>query len=177
MPLRAIVLLTTLIIGTVWLAPHVKGAPAGTVCKIENARYQQRFAPSITARFQDVKTGTDWPSNIALLIHFKSTNRNYWWLPWAGGSDEKQNLASTTDVTAAGWRPPSPDGGPRPLGDVDYMAMNAAYDVLVDMPQRGGPAPAHFFIHDLREALWYRTPSDQRDADARQFFDLVSCSP
>ena len=156
--------------------PSVKGSPAPHTCKIENARYQQRFAPSITAKFRDVESGPDWPSKVALLIHIGKTNRSYWWLPWAGGTNGEQNLASTTDVTATGWKPPSPDGGPRPFGDVNYLAMNAAYDVLSVMPQRGGPAPAHFFIHDLGEALWYRTPPDKRDSNAHQFFDLVSCS-
>lgn len=155
-------------------APAVAATP---ICKIENARYRQRFAPSITARFQDVDSGPDWPSRVALLIHVAKTNRSYWWLPWAGGSNGEQNLASTTDVTAPGWSAPSPDDGrQRPLGNVDYLAVNAAYDVLHDMPLRGGPAPAHFFIHDLREALWYRTPSEKRDDEARQFFDLVSCA-
>ena len=173
---RVIVFISALVIGSSLAGPALGGVPAGTACKIENARYQQRFAPSITARFQDVESGRDWPSKVALLIHIDSTNHSYWWLPWAGGSDGEQNLASTTDVTAPGWHPPSLDDGPRPLGNVNYMAMNAAYDVLGSMPQRGGPAPAHFFIHDLREALWYRTPSDERDGDSHQFFDLVSCS-
>jgi hypothetical protein len=55
--------------------------------------------------------------------------------------------------------------------------MNAAYDILGDLPRREGPAPAHFFIPNLREALWYRTPADKRDSDVHQFFDLVSCAP
>jgi len=158
-------------------AAAVAAAAGGPACRIEDARYRQRFAPAITARFQDVNSGPDWPSHVALLIHVATTNHSYWWLPWAGGSNGEQNLASTTDVTAPGWTAPSADDGrQRPLGNVNYLAMNAAYDVLQDMPIRGGPAPAHFFIHDLREALWYRTPPDRRDGAARQFFDLVGCT-
>ncbi|MBV9549400.1 MAG: hypothetical protein JO256_06965 [Alphaproteobacteria bacterium] len=164
--------------GTFIAAPSVEGAPTGDVCKIENARYQQRFAPDITARFQDVESGRDWPTKVALLIHIGKTNRNYWWLPYPGGSNGEQYLASTTDVMAPGWVAPSPDDGrQRPLGDVSYLGMNSKYDVLNDMPYKGRAAPAHFFIHDLGEALWYRTPSDKRDGNTRQFFDLVSCSP
>src|SRR3569833_1194366 len=98
-------------------------APAAQpVCRIEDARYQQRFAPAITARFQDVNSGRDWPAHVALLIHVGTTNRSYWWLPFNGGTNGEQNLASTTDVTAPGWTVPSPDDGrQRPLGDVSYL--------------------------------------------------------
>ena len=140
-------------------------------CKVENAQYQQRTAPSITARFQDVDSGSDWPEHIALPINIGASNRDYWWLPWNGGSNGEQNLASTTDVIAPGWNAPSPDDGrQRPLGDVSFLRMDADYNVLASVPYRGGKAPAHFFIHDLGEGLWYRTPSDKRDASARQFF-------
>lgn len=96
--------------------------------------------------------------------------------PWNGGTNGQQNLASTTDVTAPDWKLPSVEAGPRPLGDVSYLGMDAQYNVLQSVPKRGEPAPAHFLIPDLRSALWYRTAPDQRDGDARQFFDLVGCN-
>jgi hypothetical protein len=117
---RVAAFLTALIASAFFNVSQVEGVSLGTACKIENARYQQRFTPSITARFRDVESGTEWPSKVALLIHTGNTNRSYWWLPWAGGSDGQQNLASTTDVIAPGWRPPASDGGPRPLGDVTW---------------------------------------------------------
>lgn len=146
-------------------------------CKVENAVYQQRSsAPSITASFMAVASAPEWPSGVALRIHFGNTGRTYWWLPWNGGTNGQQNLASTTDVTAPDWKLPSVEAGPRPLGDVSYLGMDAQYNVLQSVPKRGEPAPAHFLIPDLRSALWYRTAPDQRDGDARQFFDLVGCN-
>ena len=141
-----------------------------------------RTAPEITARFQDVSTGRaadgidDWPSHLAFRIHLARSGRSYWFLPWPGGTDDLQHLASTTDVDAPGWRPPSPDGGPRPLGDIDYIATDAQYRVIDGIPQRGGIAPAHILLPNLGDHLWHQSPIvEPRDAAPKQFFDLVSC--
>ena len=146
-------------------------------CKVEDAVYQQRSATSISARFVPVDPSADWPSGLAMKMHFGDSGRSYWWLPWNGGSNGRQHLASTTDVTAPGWKAPSPENGSqRPLGDVGYIGMDASYNVIKAVPRRGEIAPAHFHVPDLREALWYRTPPDRRDADTGQFFDLVDCT-
>lgn len=145
-------------------------------CKVEDAVYQQRQAPSITARFIPVEPSAEWPSGLAMKMHFGDSGRTYWWLPWNGGSNGRQNLASTTDVTAPGWKAPHPeDQRGRPLGDVGYMGMDAAYNILAVGLRRGGQAPAHFLVPDLRAALWYRTDPSRRDADSGQLFDLVAC--
>lgn len=144
-------------------------------CTIEHAHYQLRTQPTVTADFLDKNTGPDWPSNLVMRLRIGATGRTYWWLPWNGGTNGQQNLASTTDASAPRWRPPNPDGGPRPLGDVQFIATSAKYDLWDHVPVRGGPAPAHFLIPNLREALWYRTPSDARDGTVREFFDLVRC--
>ncbi|MEO8314706.1 MAG: hypothetical protein ABI645_07920 [Pseudomonadota bacterium] len=146
-------------------------------CKAEDAHYQQRSEPSITATFLPMERTRDWPSGLAVKMHFRESGRTYWWLPWNGGTDGQRHLASTTDVTAPGWKMLSPDdGSQRPLGDVSYIGMDAKYNVIQGVPRRGEIAPAHFHVPDLRVALWYRTPPDKRDADSGQFFDLVSCS-
>jgi hypothetical protein len=146
-------------------------------CKVEDAVYQQRSAPSITASFRQVESSSEWPSGVALKMHFGESGRTYWWLPWNGGSNGKQNLASTTDVTAVGWKLPGvEDVKGRPLGDVSYMGMDAKYNIIHAVPKRGELAPAHFHVPDLSQALWYRTPPDKRDANSGQFFDLVSCT-
>jgi len=146
-------------------------------CKVENAHYALRTQPSVTADFHDVDSGLDWPNNLVMRMHIGESGRTYWWVPWNGGTNGQQSMASTLNASAPGWRPPNPDGGPRPLGDVQFIATDSAYKLLNHVPVRGGKAPAHFLIPDLREALWYRTPSDARDYTARQFFDLVSCRP
>ena len=146
------------------------------ICTVENAHYRQRSAPSITARFQDVESGPDWPSRLALEMRFGDSGRSYWWLPMNGGSNGEPFLASTSDVTSPDWQAPSPDDRrDRPLGDVHFIATDASYQILSSAPAKGGPAPAHFLIPDLREARWSRTPPDKREGDARQFFDLTGC--
>jgi len=146
-------------------------------CAPEQARYVLREDPAITARFLIVDTTPDWPSGLALRLHSTRTGRDYDFLPWHGGSDGRLKLASTTDVTAPQWHTPDPDGGPRPIGDVEYIGANADYRLLSDGPRRAEPAPAHFLLPDLREALWYRAAPDRRESTARQFFDLTDCKP
>lgn len=145
-------------------------------CTVEDARYQLRTAPEITATFRDVDSGSDWPSRLALRIHIGKTDRSYWFLPWSGGTDDRQNLASTKDVTAPDWHPPSPDGGSRPLGNLEYIATDAHYSVIDAIPRRNDAAPAHILLPGLGDALWHSTLSSQRDGAPKQFFDLVSCS-
>lgn len=146
-------------------------------CVPEHARYVLREDPAVSARFLVVDTTPDWPSGLALRLHSTRTGRDYDFLPYPGGSDARLHLASTTDVTAPQWRAPDPDGGPRPLGDIEYIGTDAGYLLSSKLPRRGEPAPAHFLLPDLREALWYRAASDQREATARQFFDLAACEP
>ena len=98
---------------------------ASHACTIEHAHYAVRTQPSVTADFLDRKTGREWPSNLVMRVHFAKTGRNYWWILWNGGTSGQQNLASTTDATRPGWRPPNPDGGPRPLGDADFILTDA----------------------------------------------------
>jgi hypothetical protein len=158
-------------------------AVASLSCTVEHARYSLRTAPDITASFRDVNTARaangwdDWPSHVAFRVHMGRTNRTYWFLPWSGGTDGQQHLASTTDVDAPDWKPPDPDGGPRPLGDFDYVATDARYSVLESIPHRGGIAPAHILIPRLGDALWHQVKSlNPRHGAPRQFFDLLSCT-
>lgn len=156
---------------------------AALSCNVEHARYSLRTAPDITASFRDVTTSRaagsfdDWPSHVAFRIHMGKTNRTYWFLPWPGGSDDLQHLASTTDVDAPSWKPPNPDNGPRPLGDFDYIATDARYNIIDSIPHRGGFAPAHILIPRLGDALGHQVADlNPRDRAPKQFFDLVGCS-
>ena len=144
-------------------------------CAIENAHYALRTQPSVTASFIEVNSGKDWPSNLAMRLDVAESDRTYWWLPWNGGSNGQQNLASTHDPRKSDWRPPGSDGGPRPLGDLQFIATDSNYALWDHVPVRGESAPAHFIIPDLRDALWYRTPATLRDRTVRQFFDLIRC--
>jgi hypothetical protein len=152
-------------------------AAASLSCRVELAHYTLRTAPDVTAVFRDVESGRDWPSRLAYVIHMGKTGRTYWFLPWSGGTDDLQHLASTKDIDAAGWAPPSPDGGPRPQGDIDYLATDRAYNVIDAPPSRGQTAPAHILLATLGDRLWHqRTTLGPRDGAAKQFFDLTSCS-
>ena len=144
-------------------------------CTVERARYALRDDPALTARFVAVDSGPDWPAHLALRLQSARSGRAYWFLPADGGSDERQMLASITDPTVPGWQAPDPDGDARPLGDAEYIGADAGYTLVERVPQRGGQAPAHFLVPDLRELLWYRAAPDRREGSARQFFDLVGC--
>jgi len=158
--------------------PPLAVAAALSTCKVEHARYTLRTAPSVTAGFVAVKSGPDWPSRVAYWIDLGRTGRKIWYVPWEGGTDGRHNLASTTPVDAPGWTPPSPDGGPRPMGNTQYIGTNAAYGVIDHMPNRGEPAPAHILLPELDDAL--RHPADwkaRRESVPTQFFDLTGCDP
>jgi hypothetical protein len=144
-----------------------------TPCPVERAHYTLRTMPSLTASFNDVPIDEDWRAGVAFGIRSSSSGRTYWFLPANGDPDI---LASTTDIAKPNWRPPSPDGGIRPLGDMQLLTFDADYNVLDDIPRRDAPAPAHILIPDLREAFWYRTPGDKREGSAKQFFDLTGCA-
>lgn len=139
-----------------------------TSCPVERAHYVLRDHPGLTADFRSVARSPDWPSGLALGVHHTASGRTFWWLPWNGGSDGLQNVASTGDVTARGWHPPDPDGGPRPYGDRHYIGTDATYRILSGAPRRGEPAPAHMLFPDS-------AGSQDRVFVARQFFDLVGC--
>lgn len=153
--------------------PHLVAAIL--TCPIENARYQLRTAPEITAVFRPVPTSGDWRNGVAFRIAIGSSGRHYWFLPWNGGTDQIQHLASTRDPEGAGWTPINPDSGPRPLGDIDYIGTDARYTVLPSAPARSDTAPAHILLPNLGDALWHQ-PTEVKDSVPKQFFDLVACA-
>lgn len=138
-------------------------------CLTENAHYALRHAPDVTAHFQRVDSGSEWPGGLALVVRSTASGRTSWWLPWNGGSDNLQHLASTTDISAPDWRPPDPDGGPRPFGDREFIVTGADYRIIDGVPRIGQPAPAHMLVPDAGSSQdpVFRT---------KQFFDLVRCS-
>lgn len=154
-------------------------AAATLACPAEHAHYVLRGAPQVTAYFRVVDSGDDWPSHLALATTFAGSGHIYWWVPWNGGSNGQQNVASTTDATKRGWQPPSPDDGPRPHGDLEYFATDAGYTFLDAVPVAGRPAPAHFMLAGLGRRLYGPGFGDAQDepgaTDTRQFFDLVRC--
>lgn len=162
------------------LASLLMMAAAAAACPVEQAEYRLRDQPATSLRFIARDTGPDWPSDLLARIDVAGSGHRYWWLPWDGGSDGRQHLASTRDPAAPGWASPNPDdGGTRTLGNVDYIATDADYRLLERVPRQGDAAPAHILLPDLGEALWYRRdPAHVADGDrvARQFFDFSRCA-
>ncbi|MDR6623936.1 hypothetical protein [Caulobacter segnis] len=146
---------------------------AVTACPAEQAVYALRTEPGVTARFAPVEKTRDWPAGLALRID--AHGGRDWFLPWAGGTNGEQNLASTLDPTQPGWRPPNPDGGPRPLGNLQYLGFDETYRLFETIPARGGPAPVHFLLPTLDDALRHPPADRPRQSIPRQFFDLVAC--
>ena len=138
-------------------------------CPAERSHYVLRHTPGVSAYFRAIPGSTNRPSGLALAIHSRKSGQTSWWLPWRGGTDNLQHIASTRDVTAPGWRPPNPDDGPRPFGDREYLGADADYNIINDIPRRGKLAPVHMLI-----------PNAGSSGDpvfvAKQFFDFVSCS-
>ncbi|AYV47120.1 hypothetical protein CFHF_01175 [Caulobacter flavus] len=148
-------------------------AAAAIACPVEQARYVLRDAPAVTAAFFPVEGGPDWPQRVALKVD--TGQGRYWFLPYDGGTSGITRVASTTDVQAPGWKPPHPDGGPRPLGDLEYLAADATWRLIEGAPGRGQPAPAHIFLSELDDRLRHPPGDQPRDSVPRQFFDLAAC--
>jgi len=143
-------------------------AALATPCPVERAQYVLRHHPDWTAYYRRVDSGSDWPSGLALAVHYRKSGETSWWLPWNGGTDGLQNIASTEDVTARGWNPPSPDDGPRPQGNRQYIGFDAAYDLIGRVPQAGDPAPVHMLFPNSAGA-------GDKTFGWKDFFDLVGC--
>ena len=138
-------------------------------CPVERAHHVLRHHPDWTAYYRAVDSRPDWPSGLALAIHDRRSGETFWWLPWNGGTDGLQNVASTVEVTKKGWQLPSPDGGPRPQGNRQYLGFDADYDLIDRVPNRGDRAPSHMLFPDSAGA-------GDKAFGWKDFFDLVSCS-
>ena len=138
-------------------------------CPAENAHYILRHSPAVSAFFRPVNGGSDWPSRLALEVRNVSTGHTSWWLPWLGGTDNLQNIASTTDVAAPNWQPPNPDNSVRPEGDRQYVGLDGDYNIIDGLPHRGAAAPVHFLISNGGS-------SHDQTFPTKQMFDLIRCS-
>ncbi len=150
-------------------------AAVAAPCPIDHAIYRQRDS-AIVARFRAIDAGPDWPARLAMRLSFGNARPAQWWLVWHGGSAGGQFLASTGDVDAAGWHPPSPDdAAERPRGDVALIAAEADYGIRGAPLTSGDGAPAHLLVPELRRLAWYGPDDTPRAAESGQFFDLVRC--
>ncbi len=143
---------------------------ATVACPVESAHYSLRHAEGVTLTFIPVATSNDWPSGVAMAVHNTFSGHTNYFLPWNGGNDGRQNVAHTTDVTRSDFTLPSPDGGPGRLGDMVYIATDARYNIIDEIPEKGAAAPAHILISDLSDSSW------KNDAVVKEFFDLTDCA-
>jgi len=140
-------------------------------CPIERAHYALRADRSITAEFHPTQRNDDWPAGITFAVHVAKTAHNYWWLPWNGGTDGRQNIRLTR--LRKGASSPLEMG---PHADLEFWTTDSSYRFLDGVPKAGGAAPAHIFVPLLNRALFYYSmPEGNADNVPRAFFDLVSC--
>ena len=146
---------------------------AVTACPTEKAVYALRTEPAVTARFAPVARSQDWPAGVALRLDVHG--KRQWFLPATGGTNGENVMISAPDPTAPGWTPPSPEGGPRTLGALQYIGFDETYLLAPSTPRAGQPAPAHMLLPTLDDALRHPSNDADRDSIPRQFFDLVAC--
>lgn len=156
-------LFSTLTLGLLPIALPARSPAAQPSCPITRAVYTAQSDIRVSLRFLQLgpRAPKGWPSELALSIRLPDHGR-YDFL-FDAGSARFISLISTLPVDAAGWMPPDPDGGVRPLGSLTYYAMDGADHFLEVVPSRDSPAPRAIFMPLLSEALWYR---------ARPRFDL-----
>lgn len=137
-------------------------------CPVENARYELRGAPGVTARFHTVRRTPDWPTGLALRVRVAKSGRSYWFLPWQGGTNQKTNFAWVRESN-------SPIQFQPVRRDMEMFATDASYNLHTQVPKAHSLAPAHMLLPDLGNIAWYSTTDLHRDSLPRAFFDLVSC--
>lgn len=127
--------------------------PAGTACKAATAYYQStnpvgdraevRFAPIQAPGFK---------SDLALGVRSAPTKPFHWFL-FDRGSARYLNLISTTDIKAAGWKAPTPDGGERPLGEMHYIGLDPSFVQMDAIPDSHALAPQLIVLPDVQEVF------------------------
>ena len=140
-----------------------------SVCPVENAHYTLHHQHDVTLSFQPIAKSRDWPSGVAMAMHVTSSGDTIYFLPWQGGTDDRENVTHTTDITRPDFQLPSPDGGPGRLGDMEYIATDAGYEIINHIPVRGDPAPAHILLSGLGSTSW------RQDTVVKAFFDFDGC--
>jgi hypothetical protein len=138
------------------------------LCPIQQAEYQSRDDPSVTATFYQVPRRPDWPSGLALRVRVAKTGRSYWFLPWQGGTDGRTHLAWVRERNA-------PIEIQRDRQDMEFFTTNESYDFNAEVPRQGGIAPTHMFIPDLTNLAWHSSTGQRRDQIPRSFFDATGC--
>ena len=139
-------------------------------CPVSRARYADPTG-TVTATFKAIGRRAGWPTDVAFSVQLRGRPKH--WFVFDRGASRHLTLISTTDVDAKGWAPPSPDGGPRPLGDMTYLAATSSFASIPDLPTSGGSAPALIALPDLAELLARRTsPPENTDV---AFLKLAGC--
>jgi hypothetical protein len=154
-----------------WLL-GVAAAGLHASCPIGRATYTARDGAGLTASFHDIGKRLGWLSPLALGVQSARTRRTFWFL-FDRGAARRINLISTGDVTQAGWRPPLPDGGMRPLGEMPYLAANADLAFDEHVPTAASPAPKYILLPELPEALAHRASPPESVKLA--FFQYEGC--
>jgi len=162
------------IVMTVLLVAKPMGASATESCPVEHARYTMMDGSKFSAGFRAIPKTPDWLSDVAFFVHSGETDRTFWFL-FDAGSGRHIYMHSTTDATKPGWRPPAPDGGERPLGQMLYLAANADLAFSLKLPASEQPAPTYVLLPDLPDVMWYRVP-EPRESTPLAFFKLTGCA-
>lgn len=90
------------------------------------------------------------------------------------GSSPSISLISTTDILVKGWRPPEPDGGDRPLGDMPIMIAGGGFIFNFDIPRKRAARPEYLLLPHLPEALEMQArPPERAPLD---FFRFDHCA-
>ncbi len=155
-------------------APAMASADAPTGCKTATARYEMMGAPGFTAGFLPQAEHQGWQTDTAFFVRSAASGKSFWFL-FDRGSARYINMISTTDVTAPGWAPPSPDGGVRPLGEMHYLAADRALTFDPELPRQDAPAPTYVLLPDLAQTLWHGQRNGAKEEAPTAFFKLVSC--
>jgi hypothetical protein len=144
--------------------------PANAACPIANSSFAGPRDALATFRYIGRRSG--WVSDLALGVRAAKGHATHWFL-FDRGAARYVNLISTTDVTRKDWKPPSPDGGSRPLGEMHFLAATRDLHLLGDVPSSRDAAPSYLLLPDLPEVLAHRgQPPENIELF---FFKLAHC--
>jgi hypothetical protein len=144
--------------------------PGKAACPIVNSSFAGPQGALATFRYIGRRAG--WFSDLALGIRAAKGHLTHWFL-FDRGAARYVNLISTTEVTRKDWKPPSPDGGNRPLGEMRFVAATRDLRILGVVPNSRDTAPVFLLLPDLPEVLAHRAQPPENVG--LFFFKLAHC--
>ena len=155
-------------------------ALAGEGCPADRAVYTLKDQPAVTAGFAPAHHFASMASDLYFFV--TTSQATYWFTMTVSNGYSNLYLLPVSDPYAPEAEPDGPGAvGNEDTIDLALYIMSLDWDVALDPPNKGEPAPARLFVPELGPTLWYAASSLRteksltRDAIDRAVFLYSEC--